>query len=58
MKKYVVCPPCGTIFEAETEDELVRVTQTHSTEKHSYTPPRDEVLGAMTSTPPDSADGE
>lgn len=53
MKKYVVCPPCGTLFEAETEDELVRVTQQHSTQKHGYTPPRDEVLDVMTSAPPD-----
>lgn len=56
MKKYVVCPPCGTVFEADTEDELVRATQLHSTEKHAYTPPRDEVLEAMTSTPPDTGE--
>lgn len=54
MKKYVVCPPCGTVFEADTEDELVRVTQLHSTEKHAYTPPRDEVLEAITLEPPSS----
>ncbi|HEY8313476.1 MAG TPA: DUF1059 domain-containing protein [Candidatus Baltobacteraceae bacterium] len=52
MKKYVVCPPCGTVFEEETEEELVRVTQAHSTENHRYTPPPDEVRNAMTSTPP------
>jgi predicted small metal-binding protein len=52
MKKYVVCPPCGTVFEEENEEELVRVTQSHSKEKHGYNPPRDEILGAITSTPP------
>lgn len=56
MTKYVVCTPCGTVFEAETEDDLVHVTQQHSAQKHAYTPPRDEVLNAMTTDPPQTAD--
>lgn len=54
MKKYVVCPPCGSVFEGETEDELVRVTQSHAKAKHGYTPPPNEVLDSVTSIPPNS----
>jgi len=52
MTKYVVCTPCGTVFEGETEDDVVRVTQSHAKEKHGYSPPRDEILDSITSTPP------
>lgn len=55
MKVYVVCTPCGTVFEGESEDELVRVTQEHSSKHHAYTPSRDEVLAVATSTPPETA---
>lgn len=47
--KYVVCPPCGTVFEGTTEDEVVRTAQEHAKEKHAYDLPREEILEAMTS---------
>jgi predicted small metal-binding protein len=52
--KYVLCPPCGTVFEGETEEEVIRVTQSHAKQKHSYVPSREEVLPAVTEsqTPP------
>lgn len=52
--KYMTCPPCGTVFEEETEDDIVRVTQVHAKEKHGYAPPRDEIVETITSTPPQS----
>jgi predicted small metal-binding protein len=54
MKKYILCPPCGTIFEEETEEELIRITQSHAKSLHGYTPPRDEVLNWMRSARPHS----
>ncbi len=54
MKKYVLCPPCGTMFEEENEEELVRVTQAHAKEKHGYSPTRDDVLATITSAPSQS----
>jgi predicted small metal-binding protein len=45
--KSVLCPPCGTVFEAATEDEVVRMAQEHAREKHAYTLPREEILEAM-----------
>lgn len=50
--KYALCPPCGTVFSGETEDDVVRATQAHAQEKHDYLPPRAEILSVMTSTPP------
>lgn len=50
--KYVLCPPCGTVFEAETEQEVIHEAQRHSKEKHDYALPLEEILSAMTSTPP------
>jgi predicted small metal-binding protein len=52
--KYVVCPPCGTVFEGETEQEVIRTTQLHAKEKHDYVPPREEILNAMISSSPPS----
>jgi predicted small metal-binding protein len=49
--KYVLCPPCGTVFEGTTEDEVVRLTQEHAKEKHSYAIPREEIVEAMTTEP-------
>jgi predicted small metal-binding protein len=54
--KYVVCPPCGTVFEGETEQDVIRTTQLHAKEKHDYAIPREEILSAMKSTPPQSGD--
>lgn len=48
--KYVVCPPCGTVIEGKTDDEVVRVTQEHAKEKHAYDLPREEILEAITTT--------
>lgn len=50
--KYVVCPPCGTVFEGETEQDVIATTQLHAKEKHDYVLPREEILSAMSSTPP------
>jgi predicted small metal-binding protein len=55
--KYVVCPPCGTVFEGETEDDVIRTTQMHAKEKHEYMPPAEEIRNAVTSTPPQSSKG-
>lgn len=49
--KYVLCPPCGTVFEGKTEDEVIREAQSHAKEKHDYTLPADEIREAMTSSP-------
>jgi predicted small metal-binding protein len=54
--KYVVCPPCGTVFEGETEQDVIRTTQLHAKEKHDYVPPREEILSSISSTPPESGD--
>jgi predicted small metal-binding protein len=53
--KYVVCPPCGSVFEGETEQDVVRTTQLHAQEKHGYAAPAEEILSVVTSTPPQSA---
>ena len=50
--KYVVCPPCGSVFEDEREEELIRITQSHAKEKHDYPLPEEEIRGWITSTPP------
>jgi predicted small metal-binding protein len=47
--KYVLCPPCGTVFEENTEEELIVAAQSHAKEKHAYDLPREEVLEAMKS---------
>ncbi len=52
--KYVVCPPCGTVFEGETEQDVVQTTQLHAQEKHDYVLPREEILAFITSTPPEA----
>jgi predicted small metal-binding protein len=52
--KYVVCPPCGTVFEGESEQDVMRTAQEHAKEKHDYSLPREEILNAMTSSPPQS----
>lgn len=54
--KYVVCPPCGTVFEGKTEQDVIVTAQQHSKEKHDYVPPREEILGVMTSTPPQAGE--
>jgi len=53
--KYVLCPPCGTVLEAETEQEAISTTQQHAKEKHDYVPPREEILAAMSTTPPQTS---
>ena len=54
--KYVVCPPCGSVFEGETEQEVITTTQLHAKEKHDYVPPREEILGSISSTRPQSSE--
>lgn len=54
MMKYVVCPPCGSVFEGETEQDVIRTTQLHAKEKHEYVLPLEEIRSSMTSTPPQS----
>lgn len=44
---HVLCPPCGTVFEGTTEDDVVRVAQDHAKEKHAYDLPREEILEAL-----------
>jgi uncharacterized protein DUF1059 len=56
--KYVVCPPCGSVFEGETEQDVILTTQLHAKEKHEYVPPREEILQAMSSSPPQSTGTE
>lgn len=55
--KYVVCPPCGTVFQGETEQDVISTTQQHAKEKHDFVPPREEILNVMSSTPPQSGAG-
>ena len=52
--KYVLCPPCGAVFESESEEDLVRLTQLHAKEKHDYTPPREEIMEYISSEPPNA----
>jgi predicted small metal-binding protein len=52
--KYVVCPPCGTVFEGATDEDVVRTTQLHAKEKHGYSAPPEEIRSVITSTPPQS----
>jgi len=50
--KYVVCPPCGSVLEAENDEDMIRTTQEHAKAKHDYVPPREEILSTITSTRP------
>lgn len=52
--KYVLCPPCGTVFEGTTEEDVIRESQSHAKEKHGYVLPLEEIREAMTSAPPQS----
>lgn len=54
--KYVVCPPCGTVFEGETDEDVIRSTQLHAREKHGYSAPPEEIRETIRSTPPRSGD--
>jgi len=45
---HVLCPPCGSVFEGATEDDVVRIAQEHAKAKHAYDLPREEILQAMT----------
>jgi predicted small metal-binding protein len=49
--KYVLCPPCGTVFEGKSEEDVIRAAQSHAKKKHDYTLPPEEVREAMQSTP-------
>lgn len=49
--KYVLCPPCGTVFEGKTEEDVILAAQSHAKEKHDYTLPYEEVRDAMQSGP-------
>jgi len=53
--KYALCPPCGTVFEGETEQDVIRTTQLHAKEKHGYAAPAEEIRSVITSTPPSEA---
>lgn len=50
--KYVTCPPCGTVFEGETESDVIEATLSHAKEKHDYAIPREEIVTAIATTPP------
>jgi predicted small metal-binding protein len=39
-----LCPPCGTVIRAATEDELVAGVQAHAKQFHGHDPTREEVL--------------
>lgn len=54
--KYVLCPPCGTVFEGKTEEDVIREAQSHAKELHGYTLPAEEVREAMSSTSPRQSD--
>ncbi len=41
-----LCPPCGTVIRAATEDELVADVQAHAKQFHGHDPTREEVLQA------------
>jgi hypothetical protein len=51
MTLRVICPPCGHVHEAETEDELVRNAQAHGQAKHGGMPSREEILAAIVPLP-------
>ena len=40
----VVCPPCGARFEAETEDEFVRIVADHAKANHGLAFTREDIL--------------
>lgn len=52
--KYVVCPPCGSVFEGETEEDVIRTTQEHAKATHGYAAPAAEIRNVITSSPPQS----
>jgi predicted small metal-binding protein len=43
MKK-VVCPPCGMVISAQTDDELVRKVQEHAKKHHGQDLTREHIL--------------
>ncbi len=44
VMKHVTCPPCGTIIEGETDDDLVAEFQQHSRDQHGMNLSRDQIL--------------
>lgn len=52
--KYVVCPPCGSVFQGETEEDVIRTTQEHAKATHGYAAPAAEIRNVITSSPPQS----
>jgi predicted small metal-binding protein len=40
----VLCPPCGTVIQAQTEDQLVEEVQAHAKQFHGHDPSREEIL--------------
>lgn len=54
--KYVVCPPCGSVFQGETEEDVIRTTQEHAKATHGYAAPAAEIRNVITSSPPQSGD--
>jgi quercetin dioxygenase-like cupin family protein/predicted small metal-binding protein len=44
MQLSLVCPPCGHVISADSENELVEVTAAHAKSKHGVTLAREEIL--------------
>jgi len=44
MQLSLVCPPCGNVISADSENELVEVTAAHAKSKHGVTLAREEIL--------------
>jgi predicted small metal-binding protein len=48
MSKQRVCPPCGTVLTAETDDELVAAVQEHARTEHNAEVEREHILEEAT----------
>jgi predicted small metal-binding protein len=48
MAKQRICPPCGSVLTAETEDELVAAVQEHARNEHGAEVERQHILDEAT----------
>jgi predicted small metal-binding protein len=55
MTKQRVCPPCGSVLTAETDDELVAAVQEHARTRHGADVERQHILDEATEA--DAASG-
>lgn len=51
------CPPCGTVFTAESRDELVDAVITHARDAHDHELTREHVVAHIDGRDPHAGDG-